>query len=84
MRGELLRAVRTVQQGGKDLYTQVLSFLAILNSGTMAEPTPTDPTKMGKGRAIAVLTSGGDAQGKYKGFPGLYAVMKCQGRACLL
>uniref|UniRef100_A0A3Q3XSI3 Phosphofructokinase domain-containing protein n=1 Tax=Mola mola TaxID=94237 RepID=A0A3Q3XSI3_MOLML len=29
----------------------------------MAEPTPTDPTKMGKGRAIAVLTSGGDAQG---------------------
>ncbi|XP_075880757.1 phosphofructokinase, muscle b [Nelusetta ayraudi] len=29
----------------------------------MAQPKPTDPTKMGVGRAIAVLTSGGDAQG---------------------
>lgn len=31
----------------------------------MAQPSPTDPTKMGVGRAIAVLTSGGDAQGEY-------------------
>ncbi|XP_051932998.1 phosphofructokinase, muscle b [Hippocampus zosterae] len=29
----------------------------------MAETVSVDPTKMGKGRAIAVLTSGGDAQG---------------------
>ncbi|XP_068170919.1 phosphofructokinase, muscle b [Antennarius striatus] len=29
----------------------------------MAHPVPIDPTKMGAGRAIAVLTSGGDAQG---------------------
>uniref|UniRef100_A0A3P9PR46 ATP-dependent 6-phosphofructokinase n=1 Tax=Poecilia reticulata TaxID=8081 RepID=A0A3P9PR46_POERE len=29
----------------------------------MAQPVKTDPTKMGEGRAIAVLTSGGDAQG---------------------
>uniref|UniRef100_UPI003AAC71D8 phosphofructokinase, muscle b isoform X2 n=1 Tax=Centroberyx gerrardi TaxID=166262 RepID=UPI003AAC71D8 len=29
----------------------------------MAQPAPVDPTKMGVGRAIAVLTSGGDAQG---------------------
>uniref|UniRef100_A0A668UHX4 ATP-dependent 6-phosphofructokinase n=1 Tax=Oreochromis aureus TaxID=47969 RepID=A0A668UHX4_OREAU len=29
----------------------------------MAQQSPTDPTKMGVGRAIAVLTSGGDAQG---------------------
>ncbi|KPP76039.1 ATP-dependent 6-phosphofructokinase, muscle type-like, partial [Scleropages formosus] len=27
------------------------------------DPTPVEPTKMGVGRAIAVLTSGGDAQG---------------------
>lgn len=29
-------------------------------------PPTTDPTKMGIGRAIAVLTSGGDAQGRNK------------------
>ncbi|XP_028261698.1 phosphofructokinase, muscle b isoform X1 [Parambassis ranga] len=29
----------------------------------MAQKAPVDPTKMGVGRAIAVLTSGGDAQG---------------------
>ncbi|XP_033994993.1 phosphofructokinase, muscle b isoform X2 [Trematomus bernacchii] len=29
----------------------------------MAQPPSTDPTKMGAGRSIAVLTSGGDAQG---------------------
>ncbi|XP_047203323.1 phosphofructokinase, muscle b isoform X1 [Girardinichthys multiradiatus] len=29
----------------------------------MAQPVQIDPTKMGEGRAIAVLTSGGDAQG---------------------
>uniref|UniRef100_A0A8C2XL12 6-phosphofructokinase n=1 Tax=Cyclopterus lumpus TaxID=8103 RepID=A0A8C2XL12_CYCLU len=29
----------------------------------MAQPASTDPTKTGEGRAIAVLTSGGDAQG---------------------
>uniref|UniRef100_A0A3B3BQ76 Phosphofructokinase, muscle b n=1 Tax=Oryzias melastigma TaxID=30732 RepID=A0A3B3BQ76_ORYME len=29
----------------------------------MAQQAPIDPTKMGEGRAIAVLTSGGDAQG---------------------
>uniref|UniRef100_A0A8D0AIG4 ATP-dependent 6-phosphofructokinase n=1 Tax=Sander lucioperca TaxID=283035 RepID=A0A8D0AIG4_SANLU len=29
----------------------------------MAQPASIDPTKMGEGRAIAVLTSGGDAQG---------------------
>uniref|UniRef100_A0AAX7UL21 ATP-dependent 6-phosphofructokinase n=1 Tax=Astatotilapia calliptera TaxID=8154 RepID=A0AAX7UL21_ASTCA len=33
------------------------------SSRTMAQQSPTDPTKMGVGRAIAVLTSGGDAQG---------------------
>ncbi|KAK1901388.1 ATP-dependent 6-phosphofructokinase muscle type [Dissostichus eleginoides] len=32
-------------------------------SRTMAQPPSTDPTKMGAGRSIAVLTSGGDAQG---------------------
>ncbi|XP_029948058.1 phosphofructokinase, muscle b [Salarias fasciatus] len=36
---------------------------ANFSSRTMAQPHPTDPTKMGVGRAIAVLTSGGDAQG---------------------
>lgn len=30
----------------------------------MAQMAPIDPTKLGQGRAIAVLTSGGDAQGK--------------------
>lgn len=34
----------------------------------MAQMVRTDTTKMGEGRAIAVLTSGGDAQGKYKRF----------------
>lgn len=38
----------------------------------MAQSIPTDPTKMGEGRAIAVLTSGGDAQGKCKGFQGVW------------
>lgn len=38
----------------------------------MAQPVPTNPTKMGEGRAIAVLTSGGDAQGKYLGIPDWY------------
>uniref|UniRef100_A0A672JMP5 ATP-dependent 6-phosphofructokinase n=1 Tax=Salarias fasciatus TaxID=181472 RepID=A0A672JMP5_SALFA len=38
-------------------------LLANFSSRTMAQPHPTDPTKMGVGRAIAVLTSGGDAQG---------------------
>jgi len=28
------------------------------------QPSSVDPTKMGLGRSIAVLTSGGDAQGK--------------------
>lgn len=42
------------------LYIQVFSSA---NSRTMAHPAPVDPTKMGVGRAIAVLTSGGDAQG---------------------
>lgn len=28
------------------------------------QPASTDPTKMGMGRSIAVLTSGGDAQGE--------------------
>lgn len=28
------------------------------------QPASTDPTKMGVGRSIAVLTSGGDAQGE--------------------
>ncbi|TKS71579.1 ATP-dependent 6-phosphofructokinase, muscle type [Collichthys lucidus] len=32
------------------------------SSRTMATQAPIDPTKMGEGRAIAVLTSGGDAQ----------------------
>ncbi|TKS71580.1 ATP-dependent 6-phosphofructokinase, muscle type [Collichthys lucidus] len=32
------------------------------SSRTMAQQAPIDPTKMGEGRAIAVLTSGGDAQ----------------------
>lgn len=36
------------------------------SSRTMAQQTPVDPTKMGEGRAIAVLTSGGDAQGEWK------------------
>ncbi|XP_034441668.1 ATP-dependent 6-phosphofructokinase, muscle type-like [Hippoglossus hippoglossus] len=36
---------------------------ASFKSGTMAQPAPVHPTKMGVGRAIAVLTSGGDAQG---------------------
>ncbi|XP_041802714.1 phosphofructokinase, muscle b isoform X3 [Chelmon rostratus] len=36
---------------------------ASFSSRTMAQTAPTDPTKMGEGRAIAVLTSGGDAQG---------------------
>ena len=30
----------------------------------MAHAATTDPSKMGEGRAIAVLTSGGDVQGK--------------------
>lgn len=30
----------------------------------MQRSAPVDPTKMGIGRAIAVLTSGGDAQGE--------------------
>ena len=34
------------------------------SSRTMAHAATTDPSKMGEGRAIAVLTSGGDAQGK--------------------
>ncbi|XP_054473882.1 phosphofructokinase, muscle b isoform X2 [Anoplopoma fimbria] len=50
-----------VQQGSRDLYTQGLFPSA--SSRTMAQPASTDPTKMGEGRAIAVLTSGGDAQG---------------------
>lgn len=33
------------------------------STGTMAQKAQVDPTKMGQGRAIAVLTSGGDAQG---------------------
>lgn len=33
----------------------------------MAQTAHIDPTKMGQGRAIAVLTSGGDAQGKWSG-----------------
>lgn len=33
----------------------------------MAHKVPMDPTKMGVGRAIAVLTSGGDAQGEWRG-----------------
>lgn len=51
---------------GRDFYTQGLVFLpsAGFSSRTMAQQAPTDPTKMGEGRAIAVLTSGGDAQGK--------------------
>lgn len=36
----------------------------------MAQPVPVDPTMMGVGRAIAVLTSGGDAQGEYAGMAG--------------
>ncbi|XP_026206007.1 phosphofructokinase, muscle b [Anabas testudineus] len=36
---------------------------ASFSSRTMAQMAPIDPTKLGQGRAIAVLTSGGDAQG---------------------
>lgn len=32
----------------------------------MAQAAQVDPTKMGVGRAIAVLTSGGDAQGEWR------------------
>lgn len=32
------------------------------------QPAGTDPTKMGVGRSIAVLTSGGDAQGEPPGW----------------
>lgn len=39
------------------------AFLLPAPAGNMAHNT-SDPTKMGVGRSIAVLTSGGDAQGK--------------------
>lgn len=62
--------LHTVQQGGRDLYTEGLFPSASFSSRTMAQTAPTDPTKMGEGRAIAVLTSGGDAQGKWRVFEG--------------
>lgn len=62
---------RTVQQPGGE-FPLILSLLPTVgfSSATMAQPAPTDPTKMGVGRAIAVLTSGGDAQGEYAGMAG--------------
>ena len=53
-----------VQQGGKDTCTNGPFLSASFSSRTMAQQAPIDPKKMGVGRAIAVLTSGGDAQGK--------------------
>lgn len=64
-------APRTLQQAGGD-FSLILSLFSTVgfSSTTMAQPVPTDPTKMGVGRAIAVLTSGGDAQGEYAGMAG--------------
>ncbi|XP_061834538.1 phosphofructokinase, muscle b [Nerophis lumbriciformis] len=42
---------------------QLFSEQAQTSQETMAETVAVDPSKMGKGRAMAVLTSGGDAQG---------------------
>ncbi|KAE8298665.1 ATP-dependent 6-phosphofructokinase, muscle type [Larimichthys crocea] len=70
----LLFWLRKKGQGGDDLLASECDSetssssdqardAAGFSSRTMAQQAPTDPTKMGEGRAIAVLTSGGDAQG---------------------
>lgn len=83
LRGSL--APHTVQQSGRDFFLiHSLFSSASFNSLTMAQLVPTDPTKMGEGRAIAVLTSGGDAQGEYGGFAGWWVSGKCLGTACTL
>lgn len=64
-------ALRTARQTGGDFFLiRSLFPSAGFSFATMAQPTTTDPTKMGVGRAIAVLTSGGDAQGEYAGIAG--------------
>lgn len=76
---------RTVQQTGGE-FSLILGLFptAGFSSATMAQPKPTDPTKMGVGRAIAVLTSGGDAQGEYAGMAGWWVIGESLDIACMV